>query len=134
MFVWVFEAKVLWIYAISYHDQMTENVVYRFKLSFNPEEIHIKSIFSQFIHLMKIDIVSNCLVVCKPRSNIIYKENYPTYHGLPLCTHHRLFSLCVLYTLDSIWFDVSKNIFYVPWWIYKTIPYSLERIIMLCAE
>lgn len=41
--------------------------------TFLPEQIH--QIHFESVHnLMKIDIMSNCLVVCNPRSNIIYTK------------------------------------------------------------
>lgn len=68
--------------------------------------------FESVHNVMKIDIMSNCLVVCNPRSNIIYKKI--TQH-LPWPTSMQYIS--VLYSLDSILFGVSKNS--VVYYIYK---------------
>lgn len=74
--------------------------------TFLPEQIH--QIHFESVHnVMKIDIMSNCLVVCNPRSNIIYEKITPTRHTMAYL--YAIHSVLYYYIL-SIQFGVSKNI------------------------
>lgn len=89
--------------------------------TFVPEQIH--QIHFQSVHnLMKIDIVSNCLVVCNPHSNIIYKK----------ITQHTMAYLYALHSIYLYTLSTEYNSVFLKTFLYQH-PCQLECNNVICG-